>query len=33
MDYSKTSIIDLAAILSKHLQHHGVEVVLVGGQF
>lgn len=31
MDYSKTSIIDLAAILAKHLQHHGVEVVLVGG--
>ncbi|HOY23502.1 MAG TPA: nucleotidyltransferase [Cellvibrio sp.] len=31
MDYSKTSIIDLAALLAKHLQHHGVEVVLVGG--
>lgn len=31
MDYSKTSIVDLAAIIAKHLQHHGVEVVLVGG--
>lgn len=31
MDYSKTSIVDLAAMLAKHLQHHGVEVVLVGG--
>ena len=31
MNYSDTPIVELAAILAKHLQHHGVEVVLVGG--
>ncbi len=31
MDYSKTPIVELAAILAEHLQQHGVEVVLVGG--
>jgi hypothetical protein len=31
MDYSKTSIVDLAVILAMHLQHRDVEVVLVGG--
>ena len=31
MNYSNTPIVELAAILAKHLQHHGVEVVLVGG--
>jgi len=31
MNYSHTPIVELAAILAKHLQHHGVEVVLVGG--
>src|SRR6187402_1436589 len=31
MNYSDTPIVELAAILAKHLQHHGVSVVLVGG--
>lgn len=31
MDYSKTPIVELAAILVEHLQQHGIEVVLVGG--
>lgn len=31
MNYSNTPIVELAAILAKHLQNHGVEVVLVGG--
>lgn len=31
MDFSKTSIIELAAIVADHLQKHDIEVVLVGG--
>jgi hypothetical protein len=31
MDFSNTSIVDLAAILAEHLKSHGIEVVLVGG--
>lgn len=31
MDFSNTSIVELAAIVAEHLQQHGIEVVLVGG--
>lgn len=31
MDFSKTSIVELATIVADHLQQHGIEVVLVGG--
>ena len=31
MDFSSTSIIELAAIVAEHLQKHNVDVVLVGG--
>lgn len=31
MDFSKTSIVQLAAIVAEHLLQHGIEVVLVGG--
>ncbi|GGX41732.1 nucleotidyltransferase [Saccharospirillum salsuginis] len=30
-DFSKTSIIELAAIVAEHLERHGIDVVLVGG--
>lgn len=31
MDFSKTSIVELATIVADHLQQHDIEVVLVGG--
>ena len=31
MDFSKTSIVELAAIVANHLKQQGIEVVLVGG--
>lgn len=31
MDFSNTSMTDLAAIIVRHLAEHGIEVVLVGG--
>jgi hypothetical protein len=31
MDFSDTSIVELAAIVAEHLQQQGIEVVLVGG--
>lgn len=31
MDFSKTSIVELAAIVAGRLQQHGIDVVLVGG--
>jgi hypothetical protein len=31
MDFSKTSIVELATIVADHLQQHGIDVVLVGG--
>ncbi len=31
MDFSNTSISDLAATVAEYLQQHGIEVVLVGG--
>jgi len=31
MDFSDTSIVELAAIVAEHLRQHGIDVVLVGG--
>lgn len=31
MNFASTSIIELAAIVAKHLHQHEIEVVLVGG--
>ena len=31
MDFSKTPIVELAAIVAENLQQHGIDVVLVGG--
>jgi len=31
MDFSDTSIVELAAIVAEHLRQHGIDVVLLGG--